>query len=124
MNSPIKNKINTVFIPVTNLERSAAWYSRLLGQEYKENEAKRPVFNVKMSEYTGLTLDAGTEDNPNNPAPSNYPIFNFHTDSIGNARQYIKEMGYEGDIKIVKFADFSFFTIKDPDGNIIMICNG
>lgn len=31
MNSPIQNKILTVFIPVSDIEQAASWYCKILG---------------------------------------------------------------------------------------------
>ena len=35
MKSPIMNRVDTVFIHVTNLKESVKWYSKLLGIEFK-----------------------------------------------------------------------------------------
>jgi predicted enzyme related to lactoylglutathione lyase len=31
MNSPIENRICTIFVPVRDIERAIAWYSHILG---------------------------------------------------------------------------------------------
>jgi hypothetical protein len=33
-------------------------------------------------------------------------------------------MDYTIESPITSFDDFSFFTIKDPDGHVVMICTG
>ncbi|WP_394556949.1 hypothetical protein [Priestia aryabhattai] len=63
--SPVFNKMNTVFIHVSNLKSSVKWYSELLSQEYKMSEVKNPVYNLKIDGETGLTLDAGLEGTEN-----------------------------------------------------------
>lgn len=124
MNSPIKNQINTIFVHVSDLKRSVIWYSQLLGQEYDTAEIRRPVYNIKISDHTGLTLDAGPEEIIKRTKNCEYPLFNFHTDQIYVAYHYINSLGYKIESEIVNFDDFSYFTISDPDRNIIMICTG
>lgn len=77
-----------------------------------------------MDQYTGLTLDAGPSDVSKRLTPSKHPLFNFQTDDIKNSYDFIKELGYQIETEIIEFDDFSYFNISDPDGNIIMICNG
>ncbi len=124
MNSPIKNQINTIFVHVSDLKRSVIWYSQLLGQEYDTAEIRRPVYNIKISDHTGLTLDAGPEEIIKRTKNCEYPLFNFHTDQIYVAYNYVNSLGYKIESEIVNFDDFSYFTISDPDRNIIMICTG
>ena len=124
MDSPIKNKINTIFIHVTDLEESVKWYGQLLGQEVDLANVSRPVYNFIMDQYTGLTLDAGPPGKTKEIVPASHPLFNFHTDDISRAYEFIHELGYQIESAIVEFDDFAFFNISDPDGNIIMICNG
>ncbi|ELK44990.1 hypothetical protein D479_16524 [Halobacillus sp. BAB-2008] len=52
------------------------------------------------------------------------PLFNFHTDDILSAAEFVKnrKLGEISDITV--FDDLSFFTIQDPDDNIIMIGTG
>ncbi|WP_053218373.1 VOC family protein [Virgibacillus senegalensis] len=123
--NPIKNRINTIFVHVNDLERSVTWYSQLLHQEVDLTQVSKPVHNLQMDQYTGLTLDAGPEGETKKIAPSPYPLFNFHTEDIQESYQYIQELGYKVESDIIEeFEDFSFFTISDPDGHVIMICNG
>ncbi|GGP14723.1 VOC family protein [Oceanobacillus neutriphilus] len=124
MISPVTNKINTIFVHVSDLEKSVKWYAELLGQEFDLTAVERPVYNIKIADHTGLTLDAGPEGITKKQSPGMYPIFNFHTENINDSYAYIKELGYDVESEITRFDDFSFFTIYDPDGNIIMICTG
>lgn len=124
MTSPIKNQINTIFVHVSDLQRSVAWYSELLGQEVSPQDVTRPVYNVKINDHTGLTLDAGPEGSSKPKQVSPHPLFNFHTDDIEQAYQFVRELGFSIDTEIVRFEDFAFFTISDPDGHVVMICTG
>jgi len=123
MNSPIKNQINTIFVHVSDLERSVIWYSQLLGQAYDTAEISRPVYNIEINGRTGLTLDAGPKEIKKLKSHE-YPLFNFQTDQINEAYHYVNSLGYKIESEIVNFDDFSYFTISDPDGNMIMVCTG
>ncbi|WP_099157855.1 VOC family protein [Virgibacillus ndiopensis] len=123
MISPIKNQINTIFVHVSDLKQAVKWYSNLLGVEYNLDMVHDPVYNIHINHHTGLTLD-GVREIMKRRNPSAYPLFNFHTDDIHKSYQYVKELDCTIDSEIVDFDDFSFFTIKDPDENIIMICTG
>ncbi|KWU57998.1 VOC family protein [Priestia megaterium] len=124
MSSPVFNKMNTVFIHVFHLKTSVKWYSKLLSQEYKMSEVKDSVYNLKIDGETGLTLDAGPEGTEKQIVASPHPIFNFHTEDIKEAYEFVKGMDYTIESPITSFDDFSFFTIKDPDGHVVMICTG
>ncbi|PGR04459.1 VOC family protein [Priestia megaterium] len=124
MSSPVFNKMNTVFIHVSHLKTSVKWYSELLSQEYKMSEVKDPVYNLKIDGETGLTLDAGPEGTEKQIVASPHPIFNFYTEDIKEAYEFVKGMDYTIESPITSFEDFLFFTIKDPDGHVVMICTG
>ncbi|GEL77078.1 hypothetical protein TMU01_13130 [Tenuibacillus multivorans] len=124
MFSPIKNQINTIFVHVSNLERSVKWYSQLFDQEIDLTKVSQPVHNIKVNHFTGLTLDAGPSDMTKDINPSSYPLFNFHTNDIEKSYDYIRELGIRIESDIVRFDDFAYFNISDPDKNIIMICTG
>ncbi|MFC4409091.1 VOC family protein [Chungangia koreensis] len=124
MHSPISNQINTIFVHVSDLKNSVEWYSKLLGQEFDLSIVSRPVYNMTINDHTGLTLDAGPEGERKEFTPIPYPLFNFHTNEIDQAYEYMGEMDFSIESEIVRFEDFSYFIISDPDGNQIMICTG
>ncbi|MFS0674834.1 VOC family protein [Ornithinibacillus sp. 179-J 7C1 HS] len=124
MTSPIQNKVNTIFIHVTDLKRSVKWYSELLGQSYDLSTVSRPVYNIPVNQEVGITLDAGPESVRKTIGELDYPLFNFHTEDIDQAYQYIRQLDYDVASEITRFEDFSFFTVRDPDRNVIMVCTG
>ncbi|MGY0693936.1 VOC family protein [Virgibacillus sp. FSP13] len=124
MTSPIKNQINTIFVHVSDLASSVKWYSQLLGQEFDLSNVSKPVYNLQINHHTGLTLDGGPEGVLKQDQSSNYPLFNFHTDDIQKSYEYVNRLGYQIESEIVHFDDFAFFTIRDPDQNVVMICTG
>jgi catechol 2,3-dioxygenase-like lactoylglutathione lyase family enzyme len=124
MKSPIQSKVNTIFIHVSDLKQSVEWYCNLLGQTYDLSKVERPVYNLDVDQKVGITLDAGPSGDSKGLTPSQHPLFNFHTDDIDLAFDYMKHLDYEISSDIVRFDDFSFFTVQDPDRNVIMICTG
>jgi catechol 2,3-dioxygenase-like lactoylglutathione lyase family enzyme len=123
MKTPIVNRMNTVFVHVADLEKSAGWYCKLLGQKVTD-PVENPVYNLKMDGATGLTLDAGPYGEGKRPQACPYPLFNLHTEDIHKAYSWMENEGFAVQPEITQFDDFSFFNVKDPDGNIIMICTG
>ncbi|WP_430786646.1 VOC family protein [Virgibacillus flavescens] len=123
-NSPIASQINTIFVHVSDLKRSVKWYADLLGKNYDVSMVSKPVYNIEITHHTGLTLDAGPEGEMKKPNPSDHPLFNFHTSDIDESYEYVTQLGCNVDSEIVRFEDFSFFTLRDPDHNVIMICTG
>ncbi len=123
MQSPIANRIDTVFIHVTDLTKSVHWYSKLLGIEVKE-EIQGPIYTYNMGVgRPGLTLDNHCFDEIYELRPLNQPLFNLSTEDIDKAYQFVKEqLGAEIVTEIQTYPDLSDFSFKDPDGNILMIC--
>lgn len=120
---PIKNQMNGVFVHVSNLKKSADWYTNLLGLEIDLESVKSPVFNVPIKGTTSLTLDDHTFDPAFKHEPSNAPVFNFYTEDIDEALLFVKDNNIEVVREIEWVEDTAWFNIKDPDDNVIMICN-
>lgn len=106
--SAVKSQINTIFVHVSDLKKSVVWYARLLGQTYEPAEVSDP----------------GPEGEKKVINPSPYPLFNFHTDDIHASFEFVANAGFQIESDIVEFDDFSFFTVKDPNNHIIMVCTG
>jgi predicted enzyme related to lactoylglutathione lyase len=122
--NPIINRIHTIFVHVEDLRRSVKWYCDLLGQEYDGSMVVEPVYNIPINDYTGLTLDSGPSGIEKPIVPSPHPLFNFHTEDIQRAYDFVMEIGYDICSPICEFDEFSFFHVKDPDGNVVMVCTG
>ena len=120
---PIKNQMNGVFIHVANLKKSAEWYTNLLGLEVDLSTVESPVYNIPLKGSTSLTLDDHTFDPTFRHEPSSAPLFNFYSPDIEEAYQFIRNKGIEVVREIERVGDTAWFNIKDPDGNVVMICN-
>lgn len=114
----IKNKVGAIFIPVRNIHEAREWYCSLLNLEpsYEilfEHLCCIPLDNNGLN----LVLDSKIY---NVDSYAQLPMFHFNTDNIHEAYQFLKNKG----IEIVNHLedDGHYFTIKDPYGNILMIC--
>ena len=121
--SPLARKVNAVFIHVSDLKKSAEWYSTLLGVPFNRDEVESPVYNIPVSSQTGLTLDDHSFDPGFSLSPSNHVLFNFHTDDIDEAYRFVKNTGAEITREIERIKGFAYFNFRDPDGNVLMACN-
>ncbi|MBP1989641.1 VOC family protein [Paenibacillus eucommiae] len=123
MLNPIHNRVDTIFVHVTNLERSIRWYSVLLGLEVREGGYIGPVYTLDMGlGRPGITLDNHCFDLNYELIPSNQPLFNLSTSDINAAYHRVKELEADIVTEIQTYPDLSDFTFKDPDGNMIMVC--
>ncbi|WP_284644773.1 VOC family protein [Paenibacillus silviterrae] len=124
LKSPIHHRIDTIFVHVTDLEASIKWYGKLMGVEVKEGDRKGPIYTFAMGPgRPGLTLDNHSMDDGYELLPSNQPLFNLSTEDIHAAYEHVVGMGAEIVEEIETFPDLSYFTFKDPDGNVLMICD-
>ncbi|MGG4552330.1 VOC family protein [Paenibacillus humicus] len=123
MANPIHNRVDTIFIHVSDLKRAAQWYSKLLGIEVEVGEFPGPIYTLPMGEgRPGLTLDNHCLDEMYQFTPSNQPLFNLSCENIHEAYQHVQSLGAEIVTEIQTFPDLAEFSFKDPDGNIIMVC--
>ncbi|OCA90354.1 hypothetical protein A8F94_00165 [Bacillus sp. FJAT-27225] len=123
LGSPIACKVNNVFIHVSDLERSAEWYSNLLGIPFNLDNVASPVYNIPVTGETGLTLDDHTFDPSFKLKPSDHVLFNFFVKDIDVAYKFIKSKGIIVVKEIERIGDFAYFNFEDLDGNVLMICN-
>jgi predicted enzyme related to lactoylglutathione lyase len=115
---PIQNRIGNVFVPVSDMDRAVAWYSRLFGLEVGETSHDGGIYDVPMSGETGLILDA------NKPITghSAQPLCLFLTDDIVASVDHLRELGVEITGGPEDIGSVIFVTFTDPDGNPLMVC--
>ena len=123
LRSPIACKVNNVFIHVSDLEKSAEWYSELLGLPFNKEDVLSPVYNIPVTTETGLTLDDHTFDPNFTLNPSSQVLFNFFVADIDQAYKFVKNKGITVVREIERIGDFAYFNFEDLDGNVLMICN-
>lgn len=117
--SPIKNKVNLVFIPVSDIEKSKDWYARILGIE-KGEDLFDHLFVADM-DGAGMILDTMPmwKDNNGKGPRLNFPAIQFATDDIHGSYQFMKDNGVE---LVTDIQNDHYFVFKDPDGNVLMVC--
>lgn len=121
--SPIAGKVNNVFIHVSDLKKSAEWYSSLLGLPFNMEDVESPVYNIPVTSETGLTLDDHTFDPSFSLGASGHVLFNFFARDIDEAYDFVKSQGITIVREIERIGEFAYFNFQDPDGNVLMICN-
>ncbi|GGD83064.1 VOC family protein [Paenibacillus nasutitermitis] len=119
--SPIKNKVGDIFVPVRDIERSREWYCRLLGLNADCEIMNGHLCPLPM-EGSGLILDTmpmwgGKE--PGGAPNIKTPAFMLMTDDLQASYDFAKA----NDVTLVTgIQDNHWFVIKDPDDNLLMIC--
>ena len=122
--STITAEVNNVFLHVENLLRAAEWYHHLLNIPYDATRVVSPVYNIPIQGNVGLTLDDHTMDPTYIHAPSPNAVFNFFAADIDLAFSHVQSLNIPIVKDIERIDDFAYFTCRDVDGNVIMICNG
>lgn len=115
--SPIENRIGCVFIPVGDMKRAINWYSRLLGHPVKASSHEGRIYDLPLHGHLSLVLDA------HRPVTnSSQPICFFWTSRIDQAKRFLTEnnVGIVRDIEDV--GSVLTLTFKDPDENLLMVC--
>lgn len=115
MAHPVQNRIGTVFVPVSNIEKARDWYCRILGLPAGGEILFGHLYVVPM-EGAGLVLDAKIFPRRGD---SSYPLFHFNTSDVQAAYRFMQEQGVE---LLDEVQHDHFFNFKDPDGNVIMVC--
>jgi predicted enzyme related to lactoylglutathione lyase len=115
---PIQNRIGAVFVPVSDMTRAVAWYSRLFGIDPGETSHDGTICDLPMAGDTGLILDA------NKPISghSTQPLCFFWTDDIAAALAHLRARDAEITSDVTDIGSVSFISFRDPDGNPLMIC--
>ena len=117
MTSPIQNRIGMVFIPVSDMPRAIDWYSRLLGLPVEETSHEGRIYGLPMLDGPGLVLDGHRP-----VANSSQPLLFFWTDDLRATRAFLVDNHVELVGEIADIGSVSTLTIRDPDHNLLMVC--
>jgi predicted enzyme related to lactoylglutathione lyase len=118
MNSPIQNRIGQVFVPVSDMSRAIAWYSRLLGVPTQETLHEGTIYDVPMAGEARLALDA----TKGCTSRSCQPLFFLWTVDIHGAYDYLRSNDVQIIGDIMDIGSVTILTFADPDGNLLMVC--
>lgn len=117
MISPIHHQIGAVFIPVSDMPRAIEWYSRLLGLPPRETSHEGKIYDLPVSGDTAIILDA------HKPVTnSSQPLFFFWTDDIRAAYAFLKASDIELLTEPEDIGSVTTLAFKDPDNNLLMVC--
>jgi catechol 2,3-dioxygenase-like lactoylglutathione lyase family enzyme len=112
--NPVSPQIGTVFVPVSDIEEARDWYCGMLGVPADDKVLLDHLYILPM-EGAGLVLDSRIYS-PG--AVFQVPAFHFNTADIHAAHAFMKTRGVE----LTDVNDDQWFNFRDPDGNVLMIC--
>ncbi|MBM7568637.1 VOC family protein [Paenibacillus sacheonensis] len=116
--SPILPRIGAVFIDVKDMTAMSSWYADLLGIPADAYHAEGEVVDLPTTKGGGILLDAnrGLQGN-------DFTIpFMFVTEDLEASLVFAQENGFELFGEPQYYGPVSFFVLKDPDGNLVMVC--
>lgn len=107
-------EIGTVFVPVRDIEEARDWYCGVLGVPAEDKILFDHLY-ILPKVGAGLVLDSKIYS-PD--AVFRVPAFHFNTSDIRAAHEFMKGRGAE----LTEVTDDQWFNFRDPDGNVLMIC--
>lgn len=113
---PIRNRIQSIVVPVDDLKRATEWYARLLGHAIKpERQDGGPIYWFELENGTHILLD----DNRHHREWEKYPTFMLNAPRIEEAYRFMKEKN----VRILHEIEFDHhFFAADPEGNAMIVC--
>lgn len=122
--SPILNRMGGIFLNVTDMDRAIAFHRRALGLGPETPQpgaavADRTVYDIPVSRGTGILLD----NNRFRHGEDYGTLFMLTATDVDAAKAYLAENGVGTFTDIERHGELAFFTVKDPDDNVVMICN-
>lgn len=123
------NKVATIEIPVTNIQRSVYWYKEILQLHLLHHDEN---FGTAMLSLTSkgaptLYLVEVEEMSPlafyNQRTGITHSIIDFYTNDLKSYHKYLLDQGVDADPLEVKDGAPGGFGFRDPDGNRLSVCN-
>lgn len=119
---PLENRVGGIFVHVTDLRRSAEWYSKLLGLPLMEERLNGgPVYWFDFQD-THLVLDSN-QGNRLKPEwrEDMKPRFSIPARDIDRAYGYLQHLS-EPLSEPERHGSMAYFNFRDPEGNVLMAC--
>ncbi|WP_404349240.1 VOC family protein [Sutcliffiella horikoshii] len=113
--SKLFKRIDTVFLEVTNMERSIGWYTEVLGFSVRWHDVENGYAAIEMGE-TPLTLVRAEK-----VTPGTHCLLNFYSADIYVAHMKLAERGVSVD-DVIDYGAVLSFEFKDPDGHTLGVC--
>lgn len=118
MGSPIEGRIGQVFVPVTDMARAIAWYSRLLGLPIAATSHGGKIYDIPLAGGISLLLDGHQATVTN----SSQPLFSLWTGDIRAAAAFLREHDIPICGAIADIGSVSILRFRDPDNNLLLLC--
>lgn len=115
--SIILSKAGAIFIPVSNIIGAREWYCSLLNLEPKYEIIAGHLCCIPF-DNNGMNLVLDSNIYQEESLYKN-PAFHFNTNDIHTAYQSLKERNVE---LVTGIENGHWFNFKDPDGNVLMVC--
>lgn len=117
MNTMLFEKVDTVFIPVQNIEKAMPFYVDVLGGTpgWTDNNGNYQTIAFGNTSVTLCSIEHKLEKKLDTS------LFSLYTTSIEKAHAYIASHGI--DVSEVMEEGAAYFIMKDPDCNRIEICS-
>ncbi len=113
-------EIGSAFIPVSDPERAAEWYERVLGLSTREISPWAAQLQGSDPDRTSLTLMGPRSGVAAKPGLA-FATCNFVVDDLPATRGRLERAGHSPS-PVDGSADVClFFTMSDPDGNVLLI---
>ncbi|MEV8041463.1 VOC family protein [Arthrobacter sp. NPDC080082] len=112
--NPVRAEIGAVFVPVSDIAAARDWYCGLLGVPADGEILFGHLYLLPMT-GAGLVLDSKIFS-PD--AVFRAPAFHLNTGDIDAAHRHLTGLGGE----VMDITDGRWFTFRDPDGNLLMVC--
>jgi predicted enzyme related to lactoylglutathione lyase len=101
------------------MERSVNWYHKLFGMPDRSSTTEK-VHAITMGGGSDFVLDQNGYDS-GLPAEARAMLM-LNSPNVRAAYAFVKQSGIEIVEDIMDFPGMAFFTFRDPDGNLLMIC--
>jgi catechol 2,3-dioxygenase-like lactoylglutathione lyase family enzyme len=114
MSGPFQ-RVDTVFLPVRDLDRAVAWYTRLgLGLRWRQgNYAALDLAETPVTLYQ--------PEGEYRPVTGHEP-FNFYAPDVDAAHALLGGLAARvGEVQ--RSEGFAYFSFEDPDGNRLAVCS-
>ena len=108
-------KIDTVFIPVQNLEKALSWYVDVLGGKpgWADDNG---IYQAVTFGNTSVTLFINQHEQQ-----SNNSLFSLYTASIEKAYAHLSS--HSDQVSDIMSDGAKYFIVQDPDGNRFEVCS-